>query len=58
MKTVRLGTLTAPCGGLTVRTKQLPLPRPEPGRVYELRFSTTRSTTATALVKRTVRARR
>jgi hypothetical protein len=56
VKTLRLGTLTAPCGGLTVRTKQLPLSRPEAGRVYELRFSTTRSTTATALVKRSVRA--
>ena len=58
VKTLKLGTLAAPCGALTVRTKQLPLPRPEAGRVYELRFSATRSTTATALVKRTVRAPR
>lgn len=56
VKTLKLGTLTAPCGGLTVKTKQLPLPRPEAGRVYELRFSATRSSTATALVKRTIRA--
>lgn len=58
VKTLKLGTLTAPCGGLTVRTKQLPLPRPEKGRVYELRFSIQRSPTATAYVKRTIRARR
>jgi hypothetical protein len=58
VKTLKLGALTAPCGALTVRTKQLPLPRPEKGRVYELRFSIHRSATATAYVKRTVRAAR
>ncbi len=56
VRTLKLGTLAAPCGALTVRTRQLPLARPEAGRVYELRFSTTRSRTATAIVKRTVRA--
>lgn len=54
VKTLKLGALAAPCGALTARTKQLPLPHPEQGRTYELRFSTTRSPTATALVKRTV----
>ena len=54
VRTLKLGTLGAPCGALTVRTKQLPLARPEAGRVYELRFSATRSPTATALVTRTV----
>ncbi len=58
VKTLKLGALAAPCGALTVRTKQLPLPRPEKGRVYELRFSIQRSSTATAYVKRTVRAAR
>lgn len=58
VKTIRLGTLTAPCGALTVRTKQLPIPRPERGRVYELRFSTTSVPTVPALVRRTVRAGR
>jgi hypothetical protein len=58
VKTLKLGALAAPCGALTVRTKQLPLPRPEKGRVYELRFSIHRSATATAYVKRTVRAAR
>lgn len=58
VRTLKLGKLTAPCGALTVRTKQLPLARPERGRVYELRFSTTRSPTAPAFVKRTIRARR
>ena len=43
VRTLKLGTLAAPCGALTVRTKQLPLARPEAGRVYELRFSATRS---------------
>ena len=58
VKTLRLGTLAAPCGALTVRTRQLPIPRPERGRVYELRFSTTAVPTVPALVRRTVRARR
>lgn len=55
VRTLKLGSLTPPCGALTARTRQLPLARPEAGRTYELRFSTTRSTTATALVRRTIR---
>lgn len=58
VRSLRLGKLAAPCGSLSVRTKQLPLARPERGRTYELRFSTTSRTTATALVRRTVRTPR
>ena len=58
VRTLKLGKLAAPCGALTVRTKQLPLARPEKGRVYELRFSTTSVPTVPALVRRTVRAPR
>lgn len=58
VRSLRLGKLAAPCGSLTVRTKQLPLARPQRGRTYELRFSTTRRTTATALVRRVVRTPR
>jgi len=58
VRSLRLGRLAPPCGSLTVRTKQLPLARPQRGRIYELRFSTTRRSTATALVRRVVRTPR
>lgn len=58
VRSLRLGRLAPPCGSLTVRTKQLPLARPQRRTTYELRFSTTSRTTATALVRRVVRTPR
>lgn len=54
VRVLKLGALTGPCGGLTVRTTQLPLARPAAGRTYLLRFKTTASPTAAALVERRV----
>jgi hypothetical protein len=58
VRSLRLGTLAGPCGSLSVRTRQLPLAKPQRGTTYELRFSATRRTTATALVRRIVRTAR
>lgn len=58
VRSLRLGRLAPPCGSLTVRTKQLPLERPQRRTTYELRFGTTGRTTATALVRRIVRTPR
>ena len=55
VRTLKLGALTGPCGGLTARTLQLPLARPQAGTTYLLRFNTRNSPTAAALVQRTVR---
>jgi hypothetical protein len=52
---ITLGTLTGPCGSLTVRTRQLPIPHPRRGTTYVLRFNTATAPTVPGLVQRTVR---
>lgn len=54
VRVLKLGALSGPCGGLTARTKQLPIAHPAAGTTYLLRFKATASKTAAALVQRSV----
>jgi hypothetical protein len=54
IRAIKLGTLAGPCGSLSARTKQLPIPRPRAGTTYVLRFNASRSPNARALVEHTV----